>query len=333
MSTLLSKIVNLRTIQTFALAIGVIFASTQAQAKNLELDLGLAEAEELAHELKDFGVKNSLRGTFKREVMSNEPIFEIADALVKRYISIGTLRVEQLSVLNDQVSFEVRDFLHSHTFLLTSNEEKVQASELLSNVKNSEAQDHSTLSRIIPATQLIIEEGSRWNKKTKGSFVSLSKSVMGADGNFKVEAGQSHGPFTLTVFGSSFGNSIKMGVAANLKVIDRNGWTVNIRAEQNMTTDSRINYVEGTFQQGQNLNFHIQKSLNGELMYVSGGVNFNWTHSHGHSTSNQTAYVGVGRKFKNKAGKEIGSIDIIGSKNIGVSDGEWFVGIRGSFRF
>jgi hypothetical protein len=314
-----------------SLIAAMTFQTPAALANESEIDLLSAEVFSL--ELLEFAHEQSIMGTFKRERPEFESLFKKADDLLEELFSNRSLHVETIEAEPSKVRLSIVDEESGKTFSVQS---------LQTPARQSTPGDPASFKYAIPGTHLIIEEAVRWENTSSGRFTTIAKG--NADNPItryaRVESGVARGPFSLSFFGATAGDSIKVGVNARLQIKTAGGWTFTVwgQASENLTPD--LNVTEGRYKVSATglphlmLSLQIDKIWAGTQIKTSAGVSVRWTGGKVYSDGpSATVNVAIGKSFKNSKGREVASLEAMAAANLGNKGPEWILSLRAVFNF
>jgi hypothetical protein len=298
----------------FSLFLLLVTFHTQAQLS--QQTLTLPQAEHFAREALAFRVNQRIMGNFTRDSAIHSDLFEAAEGLLRGFVNDSNIRVEQIFARPSYIRFEIVNLRSGKKVWMSSHTE-------------DNAEIVSSSQRLARSVHLIIEDEKRWEDSKTGRFVTLSQGS-----ETRITTGQKRGPFSLSIFGASTGDNLKLGVAGSIELKTKGGWSFLIRAELATDFKPNLSLTEGRYSHSVNVSFQVEKVWGASQFATSAGVNFNWTSSVDFNLQPSiSTFISVGRIFTDAKGARIGLAEIFGIANLGVNGEEWMIGMRATFIF
>jgi hypothetical protein len=312
------------TLLTLTLLFSSLLArGTQAaQPSSVSLDMGRArEFAEIVHELR---YRKSFMGDFDRGEAHSQDIFDAYDAALSDFLE-GDFRVQRIMARSNEIKVRVRDLDTGRDFWMSSIAQK--APKQPSSVTQERLQENLTLT---------FESSTQWSDTARGSFVSFTEA-----GDAKtLAAGQRFGIFTVSVFGKLVEQNWTVGAKANARIDLGKGFALGLTAQVSESSRNILNVTEGRYDRrfdryaSASARIQIDKTWSLTGIKTSAGAQFNWVGGASFAANPSAyAFVSVGKGFVNSRGQEIGKLEFLALKQLGMRDSGWMIGLMGSFYF
>ncbi len=293
-----------------------------ARPTSVALDMGRArDFAEIVHELR---YRKSFMGDFDRGEAYSQDIFDAYDAALSDFLG-GDYRVNRIMARSYEIKLRVRDLDSGRDFWMSSIAQK--APKQASSVSQERLQENLTLT---------FENTTQWTDTERGSFVSFTQA-----GDAKtLAAGQRFGNFTVSVFGKLVNQDWTLGAKANARIDLGKGFALGLTAQVSEASRNVINVTEGRYDRRFDRNpsasarIQIDKTWSLTGIKTSAGAQFNWVGGASFSANPSAyAFMSIGKGFVNARGQEIGKLEFLALKQLGMRDSGWMIGLMGSFYF
>jgi hypothetical protein len=295
----------------------------------LESEIDFSEAQSITGELLNLTSDFHFIGEMRSDTNENRDLFEQAENLASALLNQDSIQVKTISSDGQQIRLEVTDPQNARHLYLSAIKESAPASKI------------STSSYMLPATQLIIEESSRWENTNEGYFTAIRKTQpISGDESTRAEFGVKRGPFSIAVFGGQAANGIKGGITSSIRIETQSGWNLSLIGMLTENIQNDFEVAEGRYQNKLSrlpdgfASLQIDRSWGVSQIKTTAGVNFFWKGGDRMSAApTATFFIGIGKSFKDKRGRERGSLQFLGTTKAGNRGQEWFLGIQASLSF
>jgi hypothetical protein len=293
-----------------------------AGPSSVSLEMGRArDFAEIVHELR---YRKSFMGNFDRGEAHSQDIFDAYDAALQDFLG-GNYRVRRIMARSSEIKIWVRDVDSGRDFWMSS---------LIQDAPKTPSA--TTQHRLQENLTLTFENSTQWTDTVRGRFVSFTEA-----GDAKtLSAGQRFGNFTVSVFGKLVDQNWTVGAKANARIDLGKGFALGLTAQVSETSRKILNVTEGRYDRSfdryasASARIQIDKTWSLSGIKTSAGAQFNWVGGASFATNPSAyAFVSVGKGFVNARGQEIGKLEFMALKQLGMRDSGWMIGLMASFYF
>lgn len=300
-------------------------------------ELTLDRAQGLSEWLLRFRRESGIYGDFRAGAPYMDDVFERARAEIDTVLPNGPYQIVAIHAFADAVSLEVRSQPTGRVLRLTSlRETRAETAR----VRVSEG--------FREMLRLVIEDRQSWRDARTGSFVTLTRAFGGTDN--RLDVGRSFGVFTLSVFGRTLSaqdpgvrsqeDLDAVGASAAIRVDLGGGFSVGLRGEISEVRATRLQLTQGRYRWDSDSHheglarLEIQKTFGLSGYRANAGFKLKFLGARGFAQeAAKEVFVGLGRVFRDSRGREIGSLDVLASREVGMDTDEWMVAVTGGFKF
>jgi hypothetical protein len=144
----------------------------------------------------------------------------------------------------------------------------------------------------------------------------------------------------VSVFGKLVDQNWTLGAKANATLDLGKGFSLGLTAQVSETSRNILNVTEGRYDRrfdryaSASARIQIDKTWSLSGIKTSAGAQFNWVGGASFSANPSAyAFVSVGKGFVNSRGEEIGKLEFLAMKQLGMRDSGWMIGLMASFQF